>query len=187
MSIEQMIPVSGKNRSKERAATAAALAMFEEARRQELDVIAKAKANYYQIATLYRLIAAPFSGVGSGFESQSTLFYIVLMAWSTFFTVDAAVYYIGFCSILFPIEPRNTNRNASSDLAHNLRCSVVTFCFKTNSRIREPFAFCQLQLRPCHAFLCFGLPDLGSICKHELTQPVDRRRCGALIRIHRPA
>ena len=43
VSIEQMIPLSGKNRSKERAAAAEALGAFEEARRQELDVIAKPK------------------------------------------------------------------------------------------------------------------------------------------------
>jgi outer membrane protein TolC len=47
VSIEQMIPLSGKNRSKERAAAAEALGAFEEARRQELNVIAKAKASYY--------------------------------------------------------------------------------------------------------------------------------------------
>jgi hypothetical protein len=46
VSIEQMIPLSGKNRSKERAAAAEALGAFEEARPQELDVIAKAKASY---------------------------------------------------------------------------------------------------------------------------------------------
>jgi len=56
VSIEQMIPLSGKNRSKERAAAAEALGAFEEARRQELDVIAKAKASYYQIANLYQLL-----------------------------------------------------------------------------------------------------------------------------------
>ena len=56
VSIEQMIPLSGKNRSKERAAAAEALGAFEEARRQQLDVIAKAKASYYQIANLYQLL-----------------------------------------------------------------------------------------------------------------------------------
>jgi cobalt-zinc-cadmium efflux system outer membrane protein len=56
VSIEQMIPLSGKNRSRERAAAAEALGVFEEARRQELDVIAKAKASYYQIANLYQLL-----------------------------------------------------------------------------------------------------------------------------------
>ncbi len=56
VSIEQMIPLSGKNRSKERAAAAEALGAFEEASRQELDVIAKAKASYYKIANLYQLL-----------------------------------------------------------------------------------------------------------------------------------
>jgi outer membrane protein TolC len=56
VSIEQMIPLSGKNRSKERAAAAEALGAFEEARRQELDIVAKAKSNYYQIANLYQLL-----------------------------------------------------------------------------------------------------------------------------------
>jgi len=56
VSVEQMIPLSGKNRSKERAAAAEALGAFEEARRQELDVIAKAKASYYELANLYRLL-----------------------------------------------------------------------------------------------------------------------------------
>jgi outer membrane protein, heavy metal efflux system len=56
VSIEQMIPLSGKNRSKERAAAAEALGAFEEARRQELDAVAKAKASYYQIAYLYQLL-----------------------------------------------------------------------------------------------------------------------------------
>jgi len=56
VSVEQMIPLSGKNRSKERTAAAEALVAFEEARRQELDVIAKAKATYYQISNLYQLL-----------------------------------------------------------------------------------------------------------------------------------
>jgi cobalt-zinc-cadmium efflux system outer membrane protein len=56
VSVEQMIPLSGKNRSKERAAAAEALGAFEEARRQELDVIAKAKASYYKIANFYQLL-----------------------------------------------------------------------------------------------------------------------------------
>jgi outer membrane protein, heavy metal efflux system len=56
VSVEQMIPLSGKNRSKERAAAAEALAAFEEARRQELDVIAKTKASYSRLANLYQLL-----------------------------------------------------------------------------------------------------------------------------------
>jgi outer membrane protein TolC len=56
VSVEQMIPLSGKNRSKERAAAAEALRAFEEARRQELDVVAKAKSSYYRLASLYQLL-----------------------------------------------------------------------------------------------------------------------------------
>jgi outer membrane protein, heavy metal efflux system len=56
VSVEQMIPLSGKNRSKERAAAAEALEAFEEARRQELDVIAKTKASYSRLANLYQLL-----------------------------------------------------------------------------------------------------------------------------------
>jgi len=51
-----MIPLSGKNRSRERVAVAEALAAFEEARRQELDVIAKAKASFSRLANLYQLL-----------------------------------------------------------------------------------------------------------------------------------
>jgi outer membrane protein, heavy metal efflux system len=54
--IEQMIPVSGKNRSKGRAAAAEALESFEEARRRQLDIVAKAKSSYYQLASLYQLL-----------------------------------------------------------------------------------------------------------------------------------
>jgi outer membrane protein, heavy metal efflux system len=56
MSIEQMIPVSGKNRGRERLATAEALEAFEAARRLSLDVIAKAKSEYYQLKNLYTLL-----------------------------------------------------------------------------------------------------------------------------------
>ena len=56
VSVEQMIPLSGKNRSKERAAAAEALQALEEARRQELDVVAKAKSSYYRLASLYQLL-----------------------------------------------------------------------------------------------------------------------------------
>jgi outer membrane protein, heavy metal efflux system len=54
--VEQMIPVSGKNRSKGRAAAAEAVGAFEEARRQQLDVVAKAESSYYQLASLYQLL-----------------------------------------------------------------------------------------------------------------------------------
>jgi outer membrane protein TolC len=62
VSVEQMIPLSGKNQSKGRAAAAEVLAAFEEARRQELDVIAKTKASYSRLANLYQLLELNKSG-----------------------------------------------------------------------------------------------------------------------------
>jgi outer membrane protein, heavy metal efflux system len=56
VSIEQMIPISGKNRSKERIATAEALASFEDFRRQQLDIVAKTKASYFRLTNLYVLL-----------------------------------------------------------------------------------------------------------------------------------
>jgi outer membrane protein, heavy metal efflux system len=72
VSVEQMIPLSGKNRSKERAAAAEALGAFEEARRQELDVIAKAKASYYQIANFYQLLDINHADEASLVQSVET-------------------------------------------------------------------------------------------------------------------
>jgi outer membrane protein, heavy metal efflux system len=69
LTIEQMIPLSGKNRSKERVVAAEALAVFEEARRQELDVVAKAKATYYQISNLYQLLDINNADEGSLVQS----------------------------------------------------------------------------------------------------------------------
>jgi len=56
VTVEQMIPLSGKNRSKERIAAAEAVASFEDFRRQQLDVISKAKASYFRLANLYVLL-----------------------------------------------------------------------------------------------------------------------------------
>jgi cobalt-zinc-cadmium efflux system outer membrane protein len=53
LSVEQMIPLSGRNRSRERIAVAEALESFEGFRRQSLDVIAKAKSDYYRLRSLY--------------------------------------------------------------------------------------------------------------------------------------
>jgi cobalt-zinc-cadmium efflux system outer membrane protein len=55
LTVEQMIPLSGKNRSKERIAAAEAIAGFEDFRRQQLDVISKTKASYFRLANLYVL------------------------------------------------------------------------------------------------------------------------------------
>ena len=53
LAIEQLIPITGKNLARGRAAAAEALSAFEEARRIELDVIAKARATYFQLANAY--------------------------------------------------------------------------------------------------------------------------------------
>ncbi len=51
--LEQELPVSGKNRSRARAATAKAGAAFEEMRRMELDVISRVRAAYARLANGY--------------------------------------------------------------------------------------------------------------------------------------
>jgi outer membrane protein TolC len=56
LTLEQMIPLSGKNRSKERIATAEAVAIYENFRRQQLDVISKTKASYFRLANIYLLL-----------------------------------------------------------------------------------------------------------------------------------
>ena len=50
---EQELPVSGKNRSRARAATAEAGAAFEEFRRAELDVVSRTRASYSRLANGY--------------------------------------------------------------------------------------------------------------------------------------
>jgi cobalt-zinc-cadmium efflux system outer membrane protein len=56
LSVEQMLPLSGKNRSRERVAAAEALGKCEGLRRQELDVTAKVKGSYFRLANLYVLL-----------------------------------------------------------------------------------------------------------------------------------
>src|SRR5437868_11107848 len=53
LAIEQLIPITGKNLVRGRAAAAEALSVFQEARRTQLDVIAKARATYFQLANDY--------------------------------------------------------------------------------------------------------------------------------------
>src|SRR5438552_13168856 len=50
LTVEQLIPITGKNLVRGRAAAAEALSIFEEVRRAELDVIAKARAAYFRLA-----------------------------------------------------------------------------------------------------------------------------------------
>jgi outer membrane protein, heavy metal efflux system len=56
VTVEQMIPLTGKNRSKERIAAAEAVASFEDFRRQQLDVVAKTKTSYFRLANIYLLL-----------------------------------------------------------------------------------------------------------------------------------
>src|SRR5437867_6217758 len=53
LAIEQLIPITGKNLVRGRVAGAEALSAFEEARRTQLDVIAKARGAYFQLANAY--------------------------------------------------------------------------------------------------------------------------------------
>ena len=56
LSVEQMIPISGKNQSRSRIAAAEALGGLEELRRKELDAVAKARAAYFRLAKGYALL-----------------------------------------------------------------------------------------------------------------------------------
>jgi outer membrane protein TolC len=56
LSVEQMIPLSGKNQSRARIAAAEALGGLEELRRKELDVVGKARAAYFRLARDYALL-----------------------------------------------------------------------------------------------------------------------------------
>src|SRR5437868_205619 len=53
LSVEQLIPITGKNLVRGRVAAAEAFSVFEEARRAELDVVAKARASYFRLANAY--------------------------------------------------------------------------------------------------------------------------------------
>jgi len=53
VAIEQLIPVTGKNLVRGRIAMAEGLSAFQEARRAQLDMIAKARATYFQLANAY--------------------------------------------------------------------------------------------------------------------------------------
>src|SRR2546421_7500483 len=53
LAIEQLIPLTGKNLVRGRVAGAEAFSAFEEARRTQLDVIAKARGAYFQLANAY--------------------------------------------------------------------------------------------------------------------------------------
>jgi cobalt-zinc-cadmium efflux system outer membrane protein len=56
VTLEQIIPISGKNRVRSRIARAEALAAFEAVRRQKLDVITKVRASYLRLVKNYALL-----------------------------------------------------------------------------------------------------------------------------------
>jgi outer membrane protein TolC len=53
VTVEQLIPITGKNLVRGRGAAAEALSVFEEVRRAKLDVIAKSRSVYFQLANAY--------------------------------------------------------------------------------------------------------------------------------------
>ncbi len=53
LTVEQLIPITGKNLVRGRVAAAEALSIFEEVRRAQLDVIAKARASSFRLANAY--------------------------------------------------------------------------------------------------------------------------------------
>jgi cobalt-zinc-cadmium efflux system outer membrane protein len=56
VTLEQMVPISGKNRVRSRIAGAEALAAFEAVRRQQLDVITKVRVSYLRLLRSYALL-----------------------------------------------------------------------------------------------------------------------------------
>ena len=57
VSVEQAIPLSGKNRVRAQIAAADAITAFEEVRRQQLDVLTKARSAYFRLANAWAQIA----------------------------------------------------------------------------------------------------------------------------------
>jgi cobalt-zinc-cadmium efflux system outer membrane protein len=53
LSVEQSVPLSGKNRARARIAVAEAIVAFQEVRRQQLDALTKARAAYFRLANAY--------------------------------------------------------------------------------------------------------------------------------------
>jgi outer membrane protein TolC len=125
VSIEQMIPLSGKNRSRERAAAAEALAAFEEARRQELDVIAKAKASFSRLANLYQLLEIN--------KSQEALLEELGDATRTKFEVGMQ----GQADVLLADNERQKILEARTDLEQKLSAEASTLNVLMN---RDPFS-----------------------------------------------
>ncbi len=56
LSVEQMIPLTGKNKSRSRIAAIEAMLMFEDVRRKEFDALAKARAAFHRLSVTYALL-----------------------------------------------------------------------------------------------------------------------------------
>jgi len=56
VSVEQLIPITGKNLVRARIAAADAVATFEQARREQLDVLARTRASYFRLFNAYALL-----------------------------------------------------------------------------------------------------------------------------------
>src|SRR5438309_4110032 len=56
-SVEQLIPITGKNLVRGRIAASDAVAAFEQARREQLDVLAKTRASYFRLVNAYTQLA----------------------------------------------------------------------------------------------------------------------------------
>src|SRR5437588_11945814 len=56
VSVEQAIPISGKNRVRAQIAAAEAITAFEQVRRQQLDVVTKSRAAYFRLANAFAQI-----------------------------------------------------------------------------------------------------------------------------------
>ncbi len=65
LTVEQMIPISGRNQSRARIAAAEALSGLDEVRRKELDVVAKARAACFRFAKGYALLELNRANEGS--------------------------------------------------------------------------------------------------------------------------
>src|ERR671918_2215175 len=53
VSVEQVVPITGKNLARARIATAEALSVYEQVRRQQLDTITAARASFFRLANAY--------------------------------------------------------------------------------------------------------------------------------------
>ena len=65
VSVEQIIPLTGKNLLRARVAAADAVAAFEQARREQLDVLAKTRGSYFRLVNAYAQLELNRKNLGS--------------------------------------------------------------------------------------------------------------------------